>query len=41
MGYKHKDLLGTRELSKEEILYFLDAAKEFKELNLKDVKQCE
>lgn len=41
MGYKHKDLLGTRELSKEEILYFLDAAKEFKELNLKDVKKCE
>lgn len=41
MGYKHKDLLGTRELSKEEILYFLDAAKEFKELNLKDIKKCE
>ncbi|WP_169779140.1 aspartate carbamoyltransferase catalytic subunit [Campylobacter curvus] len=41
MSYKHKDLLGTRELSKEEILYFLDAAKEFKELNLKDVKKCE
>ena len=41
MGYKHKDLLGTRGLSKEEILYFLDAAKEFKELNLKDVKKCE
>ncbi|WP_103600742.1 aspartate carbamoyltransferase catalytic subunit [Campylobacter concisus] len=39
MGYKHKDLIGTRELSKEEILYFLDAAKEFKELNLSQVKK--
>ncbi|MCD8212896.1 MAG: aspartate carbamoyltransferase catalytic subunit [Campylobacter sp.] len=41
MGYKHKDLLGTRELSKEEILYFLDAAKEFKRLNLQDVKKID
>ena len=39
MGYKHKDLIGTRELSKEEILYFLEAAKEFKELNLSQVKK--
>lgn len=39
MGYKHKDLVGTRELSKEEILYFLEAAKEFKELNLSQVKK--
>ncbi|MBR8462020.1 aspartate carbamoyltransferase catalytic subunit [Campylobacter sp. faydin G-24] len=39
MRYKRKDLIGLRELSKEEILYFLDAAKEFKELNLKDVKK--
>ncbi|OUT13149.1 aspartate carbamoyltransferase [Campylobacter concisus] len=39
MGYKHKDLIGTRELSKEEILYFLEAAEEFKELNLSQVKK--
>ncbi|WP_459901469.1 aspartate carbamoyltransferase catalytic subunit [Campylobacter concisus] len=39
MGYKHKDLVGTRELSKEEILYFLEAAREFKELNLSQVKK--
>ena len=39
MGYKHKDLIGTRELSKEEILYFLEASKEFKELNLSQVKK--
>lgn len=39
MGYKHKDLIGTRELSKEEILCFLEAAKEFKELNLSQVKK--
>ena len=39
MGYKHKDLIGTIELSKEEILYFLEAAKEFKELNLSQVKK--
>lgn len=39
MGYKHKDLIGTRELSKEEILYFLETAKEFKELNLSQVKK--
>ena len=39
MGYKHKDLIGTRELSKEEILYFLEAAKEFKEINLSQVKK--
>lgn len=39
MGYKHKDLIGTRELSKEEILYFLEATKEFKELNLSQVKK--
>ena len=39
MSYKHKDLIGTRELSKEEILYFLEAAREFKELNLSQVKK--
>ena len=32
-------MIGTRELSKEEILYFLEAAREFKELNLSQVKK--
>ncbi len=39
MIYKHKDLLGLRELKKEEILYFLDAAQEFKALNNGDIKK--
>ncbi|QKF65218.1 aspartate carbamoyltransferase catalytic subunit [Campylobacter corcagiensis] len=41
MTYKHKDLLGLRELSKDEILYFLDSAVKFKELNLKSVKKSD
>lgn len=40
-GYKHKDLIGLRELSVDEILHFIDYAKEFKELNSKDVKKCD
>lgn len=30
MGYKHKDLLGLRELTKEEILYIIETAKTMK-----------
>lgn len=41
MTYKHKDLLGLRDLSKDEILYFLDSAVKFKELNLKSVKKSD
>lgn len=37
--YKRKDLLGLKDLSKEEIMCFLDAAKEFKDLNSSDVKK--
>lgn len=41
MRYKHKDLLGLKELSKEEILYFLDTAQEFKKLNLSSIKKAD
>ncbi|QCD45391.1 aspartate carbamoyltransferase catalytic subunit [Campylobacter mucosalis] len=41
MSYERKDLLGLRELGTAEILYFLDRAKEFKELNLQSVKKCD
>ncbi|MBE3609961.1 aspartate carbamoyltransferase catalytic subunit [Campylobacter californiensis] len=41
MSYKRKDLLGTIDLSTDEILYFLDAAKEFKNLNLQDIKKID
>lgn len=40
-GYKHKDLIGLKDLGVDEILYFLDRANEFKELNLKDIKKCD
>lgn len=39
MCYTKKDLLGTRNLSKDEILYFIERAKEFKILNSKPVKK--
>lgn len=39
MVYKHKDLLGLRDLSKEEILSFLDLAQEFKALNNSTIKK--
>ncbi|CZE47320.1 aspartate carbamoyltransferase catalytic subunit [Campylobacter geochelonis] len=41
MSYKHKDLLGTRELSRDEILFFLDSAKEFKNLNNQSIKKSD
>lgn len=37
--YKHKDLVGLKDLSKQEILYFLDTANEFKNLNNSEVKK--
>lgn len=40
MSYTKKDLLGTRNLSKDEILYFLNRANEFKELNNSDIKKA-
>ena len=39
MCYPKKDFLGTRNLSKDEILYFIERAKEFKILNSKPVKK--
>lgn len=39
MCYTKKDFLGTRNLSKDEILYFIERAKEFKILNSKPVKK--
>ncbi|AXH10793.1 aspartate carbamoyltransferase [Malaciobacter halophilus] len=37
--YNKKDLIGLRELSKEEILYFLDSAQQFKDLNNSEIKK--
>lgn len=39
MVYKHKDLIGLRDLSKEEICSFFELAQEFKDLNNSDVKK--
>ncbi|PHO15167.1 aspartate carbamoyltransferase catalytic subunit [Malaciobacter marinus] len=39
MVYNKKDLIGLRELSKEEILYFLDSAQQFKDLNNSEIKK--
>ena len=39
MVYQHKDLIGLRDLCKEEILSFINLAKEFKALNNSDVKK--
>ncbi len=37
--YKKKDLLGLRDLSKKEILYFLNSAQQFKNLNNSEIKK--
>lgn len=39
MTYRRKDLLGMRDLSKEEILYLLDTAQKFTEINEREVKK--
>lgn len=39
--YKRKDLLGLRDLSKDEILHFLNLAKKFKKLNQQDIKKTD
>ncbi|MGE4318004.1 MAG: aspartate carbamoyltransferase catalytic subunit [Deferribacterales bacterium] len=39
MAYKRKDLLGMKDLTKEEILYLLDTAQKFTEINERDVKK--
>ena len=39
MRWPYKDLLGTRELSREEILLILDTAESFKEISRRDIKK--
>ncbi|PSM51540.1 aspartate carbamoyltransferase, catalytic subunit [Campylobacter blaseri] len=41
MSYKRKDLLGTRDLSSDELMFFLDYAKEFKNLNNQSIKKAD
>lgn len=39
--YKEKDLLSTFDLSKEQILFFLETAKKFKKLNKQNIKKSD
>jgi aspartate carbamoyltransferase catalytic subunit len=39
MNWEHKDLLGTRELSREEILFILDTADSFRDISRRDIKK--
>jgi aspartate carbamoyltransferase catalytic subunit len=39
MNWAHKDLLGTRELTREEVLLILDSAESFKEVSRRDIKK--
>lgn len=39
MSFNRKDLLGMKDLTEEEILYFLKTAESFKEINNRDVKK--
>ncbi len=39
MNWIHKDLLGVRELSREEILLLLDAADSFRDISRRDIKK--
>lgn len=39
MNWTHKDLLGVRELSKEEILFLLDTADSFRDISRRDIKK--
>jgi aspartate carbamoyltransferase catalytic subunit len=39
MSWPYKDLLGTRELSKDEILLILDTAESFKEISRREIKK--
>lgn len=41
MSYKRKDLLGTRDLSSDELMFFLKYAKEFKNLNNQSIKKAD
>lgn len=39
MNWEHKDLLGIRELSREEILFILDTADSFRDISRRDIKK--
>jgi aspartate carbamoyltransferase catalytic subunit len=39
MNWIHKDLLGVKELSKEEILFLLDSADSFRDISRRDIKK--
>jgi len=39
MSFPHKHILGTRDLSKEDILTILDSAASFREINQRDIKK--
>ncbi len=39
MNWEHKDLLGVRELSREEILFLLQTADSFKDISRRDIKK--
>lgn len=39
MSFQRKDLVGTRDLSRDEILFILEHAEKFKEINSRDVKK--
>ncbi len=39
MSWTHKDLLGVRELSREEILFLLDTADSFRDISRRDIKK--
>jgi aspartate carbamoyltransferase catalytic subunit len=39
MNWKRKDLLGIRDLSKEEMLFILDTAESFKDISKREIKK--
>jgi aspartate carbamoyltransferase catalytic subunit len=39
MNWTHKDLLGVRDLSREEIIFLLDTADSFKDISRRDIKK--
>ncbi len=39
MSFKHKDLIGLKDLTKEEILFIIETAEKMKEINSRDVKK--
>jgi aspartate carbamoyltransferase catalytic subunit len=39
MGFKHKDIIALRDLTKEEILLLLDTAESMREINSRDIKK--